>query len=202
MGTLGVLIGLGYSLEASAARVSGIRPVPGRMQRVECPSRQVIVDYAHTPDALANSLKAARRHAQGDLWLVFGCGGNRDRGKRYDMGKVAAGFADHLVLTDDNPRDEDGQRIIEEILLGVGSKAATVMRDRRQAIRYAISMSCPEDLLLVAGKGHETTQEIAGVKYPFNDCEVVEESCRQLADREVTPALKASSLSHGGAACC
>ena len=201
-GILGVLVGLGWSLEASAAQASKLQPVPGRMERVPCSHRQVIVDYAHTPDALSASLKAARRHTRGALWVVFGCGGNRDRGKRQEMGQVASALADHLVLTDDNPRDEDGEAILQEILLGVGSKAVSILRDRREAIRYAISSIGPDDLLLVAGKGHETTQEISGVKYPFNDRQVIEEVCRQ----DLRPGLLAqvpdSSVFHGGTACC
>lgn len=201
-GTLGVLLALGYGLEEAALMVSNIEPVPGRMERVECPGKRIIVDYAHTPDALSSALKASRSHAPGALWVVFGCGGNRDRGKRSQMGAVAGELADHLVITDDNPRDEDGGLIVEEILRGVGRVEVRVIRDRREAIRFAMTALDSEDLLLVAGKGHETTQEIAGTRYSFSDRKVIEEACREIGANPSRPEGFAHADRHGGRVCC
>jgi UDP-N-acetylmuramoyl-L-alanyl-D-glutamate--2,6-diaminopimelate ligase len=136
----------------------------------------VVVDYAHTPDALHKALASLRRHCRGALWVVFGCGGDRDRGKRPQMGLVAETLADRVVLTDDNPRSEDGGAIISEIMEGcMSSPDITVIRDRRLAIQWAFERLGAGDVLLVAGKGHEDTQEIVGVKHPFSDRAVVRE---------------------------
>jgi UDP-N-acetylmuramoyl-L-alanyl-D-glutamate--2,6-diaminopimelate ligase len=175
--TLATLLCLGIDFDAAIAAVAHLKAVPGRMERVVCGDRQVVVDYAHTPDALATVLRGARAHNPASLWVVFGCGGDRDRGKRSQMGAIASEMADHIVLTDDNPRSEDGDRIVEEILAGITRPSAQVIRDRRAAIEHAIQALGPEDFLVVAGKGHETTQEISGIKYPFNDRSVIEQSC-------------------------
>lgn len=172
-----VLLAMGFSLEAAAERCGRVRPVPGRMEAFSASGISAIVDYAHTPDALETVLKGLRSHCRGRLWVVFGCGGDRDRGKRPQMGTIAARLADRLVLTDDNPRSEDGGSIIEEILAGIGedANAAAVIRDRRSAIAYALNHAEPGDVVLVAGKGHETTQDVGGVKSHFSDREVVPE---------------------------
>ena len=193
VGVLGVLICLGFDLASAVARLSEVRGVPGRMEAIPCGERQVIVDYAHTPDALASVLAALRQHVEGALWVVFGCGGNRDRGKRPEMGAIAARLADEVVVTDDNPRDEDGDAIVAEILAGMDATKARIIRNRRAAIVHALSAMKPTDLLVVAGKGHETTQEMAGVRYPFQDRQVIEESCGQLFGSTVRPKALAGS---------
>jgi UDP-N-acetylmuramoyl-L-alanyl-D-glutamate--2,6-diaminopimelate ligase len=173
LGTLAVLVGLGYPAEAAASRVGRVRPVPGRMERFRENGLTVIVDYAHTPDALRNVLTSLRRHCRERLWVVFGCGGDRDRGKRPEMGAIAARIADHVIVTDDNPRSEPGDAIVQDILAGCGETAVMVVRDRRTAIRAAIAQAGDGDIVLVAGKGHEAFQEVAGVFYEFSDREEV-----------------------------
>jgi len=174
LGTVGVLLALGFSLEESARLMDRVSAVPGRMERFTAPSgATVVVDYAHTPDALQKALASLRRHCEGSLWVVFGCGGDRDRGKRPQMGAVAGKLADRVVLTDDNPRSEDGDAIIQEILEACDGRGIPVVRDRRSAIAYAVEHLKEDDVLLVAGKGHEDTQEIKGVKLPFSDRAVV-----------------------------
>lgn len=171
MAALGILLGMGMPVEEAAARLSRVRAVPGRMERFTGPGRPlVVVDYAHTPDALEQALRSLRPHCAGRLWCVFGCGGERDRGKRPLMGAAAERLADALVLTDDNPRAEDGGAIIEEIQAGLRRPAAaTVERARAEAIRLAVGAAGPGDLVLVAGKGHETYQEVAGVRHSYSD---------------------------------
>jgi len=179
LGSLAVLLGLGSDLSEAAQRLRRVKPVPGRMERF-AGSRgpTAVVDYAHTPDALEKALSSLRPHCAGALRVVFGCGGNRDRGKRAQMGAVAGRLADSIILTDDNPREEDGDAIINDILQGCGGAEVEVVRDRRRAIALALERSAVGDVLLVAGKGHETTQEACGVLTPFSDREVV---CELLA---------------------
>lgn len=173
LATLGVLLGLDYPLTEAAAAMTYVRPVAGRMERYQGKSLDVIVDYAHTPDALGNVLRSIRPLCQGQLWLVFGCGGNRDKGKRPEMGAVAVRLADRVVITDDNPRTEDGDAIIRDILAGCGSTNPETIRDRQAAIHYALEQMSPGDWLLVAGKGHEDEQEINGLKIPCSDRAIV-----------------------------
>jgi MurE/MurF fusion protein len=176
---LGGLRALGLSLADAAAVVPGLTPVPGRLQRVAGPAStspvDVVVDYAHTPDALAKVLQALRPMAtarQGQLWCVFGCGGNRDATKRPLMGAIAAAGADRVVVTSDNPRDERPDDILAQILAGVtGHDEVDVIEDRRQAITHAVAGAAPGDVVLLAGKGHEDYQEVAGEKRPFSDLE-------------------------------
>jgi UDP-N-acetylmuramyl tripeptide synthase len=134
-----------------------------------------VVDYAHTPDALDKALRALRPVAQdrgGALWCVFGCGGNRDATKRPMMGAIATRLADRVVLTSDNPRNEPAHYILSQILAGVpGHDEVCVIEDRAEAIRLALSKAHPADVVLIAGKGHETTQEVAGKKWAFSDAE-------------------------------
>jgi UDP-N-acetylmuramoyl-L-alanyl-D-glutamate--2,6-diaminopimelate ligase len=130
----------------------------------------VIVDFAHTPDALRRVLQALREHAPGRIWCVFGCGGERDRGKRAEMGAAADELADRIILTDDNPRNEDPARIIRDIRAGIREdNAVEVVRDRAAAIAHAIRSAAPDDIVLVAGKGHESVQIVRGVSRPFSD---------------------------------
>jgi len=130
----------------------------------------VVIDYAHTPDALQHVLSALREHTTGTLWCVFGCGGDRDRQKRPLMGRIAEEYADRVVLTNDNPRHESPVDIIEEILTGmVYPDKAYVERDRRQAIETVIQNASSQDVILIAGKGHENYQQIGDQKRPFSD---------------------------------
>ncbi|MCB1583774.1 MAG: UDP-N-acetylmuramoyl-L-alanyl-D-glutamate--2,6-diaminopimelate ligase [Xanthomonadales bacterium] len=165
---------LGFGLAALQAVVAGLQPVPGRMNRINMPDDQtiVVVDYAHTPDALEQVLKALRDHVEHELWCVFGCGGNRDKGKRPMMGAIAEKYADHVVLTDDNPRFESSSQILADIEFGMKTKPH-VISDRKQAITYVVDKSQKGDIILVAGKGHESTQEVNGELYEFNDIDVV-----------------------------
>ena len=155
-----------------------LRPRWGRLERVENPHVRatVYVDFAHTPDGLEKVLSAARGFTPSGarLWVVFGAGGDRDPMKRPLMGAACAKLADRLVVTSDNPRSEDPMKIIEAILAGVGEPDACVVEpDRAKAIRYALTNAAAGDVVIIAGKGHETTQEIKGVKHPFDDREVV-----------------------------
>jgi len=173
---IGALRTLGHPLQAAAAVLSSLSPVPGRMQRVAAPAAaapQVVVDYAHTPDALDKALRALRPFAAargGRLWCVFGCGGNRDAVKRPLMGAIAVKRADEVVLTSDNPRDESAHAILAQILAGItGHGEVAVIEDRREAVADALRRCADADVVLIAGKGHEAWQEIKGVKRPFSD---------------------------------
>ena len=149
--------------------------MPGRLEVVDAQALPVVVvDYAHTGDALEKALAALRPACQGRLWCVFGCGGDRDQGKRPVMGAIAAELADQLVVTSDNPRGEDAQAIIDAVLEGVpGDSSKTgepqVFVDRRAAIRFAVSNAAEQDVVLIAGKGHEDYQLIKDQRLPFND---------------------------------
>lgn len=174
LGVLGGLRALGLSLDEAIAAGEQVTPVPGRMQRIghgrELP--MVVVDYAHTPDALDKALSALKPLTAargGRLHAVFGCGGDRDRTKRPLMGAIAARLADRVVLTSDNPRSEDPARILADIAAGV--PAAAQQADRAQAIRDAVLAADARDVLVIAGKGHEDYQEIAGVRHPFDDAQ-------------------------------
>jgi UDP-N-acetylmuramoyl-L-alanyl-D-glutamate--2,6-diaminopimelate ligase len=178
---------LGFGPEAIATALGRLEPVAGRMQ---CLPRgegqpQVVIDYAHTPDALAQALQALRLHrpGRGLLWCVFGCGGERDRGKRPEMGAVAARLADRLVVTSDNPRGEPAQQIIREVQAGIPTTAPLHLEvERGRAIRWAIRHAGPDDLVLIAGKGHENYQEIEGVRHPFSDHEHATSALQQEAE--------------------
>jgi UDP-N-acetylmuramoyl-L-alanyl-D-glutamate--2,6-diaminopimelate ligase len=157
-------------------------PVPGRMEHFGHAEQGpvVVVDYAHTPDALKHALTALRPHTQGALWCVFGCGGDRDRGKRSLMGKVADELADHVVLTDDNPRTESPEQIIKEIEQGM-HRAHQVIRPRERAVRETIAEAEVSDLILLAGKGHEDYQEIGKERLHYSDRELVREILEEVA---------------------
>ena len=175
---LGALRAAGLPLAEAAAAMAALTPVPGRLERVSGPgdAMEAVVDYAHTPDALAQVLAALRPLAQargGALACVFGCGGDRDPTKRAPMGAIAARGADRVIVTSDNPRSEPPEGIVAQVLAGArAAGAATPVRgivDRREAIRTAFAEAQPGDVVLVAGKGHETTQTIAGTVLPFDD---------------------------------
>ncbi|HET8729914.1 MAG TPA: UDP-N-acetylmuramoyl-L-alanyl-D-glutamate--2,6-diaminopimelate ligase [Moraxellaceae bacterium] len=178
LAVLGGLMALGLPLADVAAALRQARPVPGRMEAFHGKHPTVVVDYAHTPDALEKVLSSLREHAQGHLVCVFGCGGDRDAGKRPEMGAIASRLADHVVVTSDNPRSEDPAVIIAQIMEGAG-KGAHVEADRRVAIRKAILAAGQNDIVLVAGKGHEDYQEIAGVRHPFSDVHEVRSAVAQ-----------------------
>jgi UDP-N-acetylmuramoyl-L-alanyl-D-glutamate--2,6-diaminopimelate ligase len=178
LATIGGLRACGVSLADAAAACALLTPVPGRMQRIasDAAGPQVVVDYAHTPDALEKALLALQPFATergGDLWCVFGCGGNRDQGKRPLMGGLAQRLAQRVVVTSDNPRSEAPAFILLQIVAGLAGsqERVKVIEDRRAAIAHAVRHAGPRDVILVAGKGHEDYQEIAGVKHPFSDVE-------------------------------
>ncbi|MES9993092.1 MAG: UDP-N-acetylmuramoyl-L-alanyl-D-glutamate--2,6-diaminopimelate ligase [Candidatus Thiodiazotropha sp.] len=170
-----VLLHRGWSLQRCLEVISKLDTVPGRMQLLGGGERPgVVVDYAHTPDALEKALQALRDHCTGHLCVVFGCGGDRDRGKRPLMGELAERLADRVVVTDDNPRSEASDEIIQQILAGMQApQRARVESDRHRAIRMAIADAAPGDLVLVAGKGHEDYQLVAGQVLHFDDREEV-----------------------------
>ncbi len=164
----------GISSARAAHALGEVPAVPGRMERFgggRLPT--VVVDYAHTPDALSKALSTLRAHCTGRLWCVFGCGGDRDREKRPLMGRLAAQLAEEVMVTDDNPRSEAGEQIVADILRGAG-REARVCRDREEAIAQAVGRARPGDVILVAGKGHETTQTVGRDVLPFSDRDVVQ----------------------------
>ena len=173
LGALAVLLVSGIGLAEAVRSLSAVQAVAGRMQRIGGAGQTtVIVDYAHTPDALEKVLLALREVSaatEGRLICVFGCGGDRDRGKRAMMGSVAEKFADHCIVTSDNPRSENPHNIIAEVIGGMSGSNHEAIADRAMAIQRAMSIASPRDTVLVAGKGHEDYQEINGVKYPFSD---------------------------------
>jgi UDP-N-acetylmuramoyl-L-alanyl-D-glutamate--2,6-diaminopimelate ligase len=176
---LTLALALGYDRELLVGAAAALRPVPGRMESIGLGNgATAVIDYAHTPDALQNVL-ASLREIQGEkgaITVVFGCGGDRDRGKRPLMGEIAERLADHVVLTSDNPRSEDPERIIDEIASGLAGKTGVErIADRRSAIEQALRRSGPGDLVLIAGKGHEDYQIIGTERRHFNDAEVVRE---------------------------
>lgn len=175
----GVLHAQGHALETIAAVLGQLRPIAGRMNRLGGQGRQptVVVDYAHTPDALLQALSSLEDHVDGLLSCVFGCGGERDTGKRPQMAAIAEAHAGKVTVTDDNPRGEDGDRIIAGILAGFARpQAVRVQRDRALAIDAAIAEAAAGDVVLIAGKGHEPYQEVAGIKHPFDDSQVAQRS--------------------------
>lgn len=171
----GALRALGHSPEEAAGALAGLKPVAGRMERFAAEDRPtVIVDYAHTPQALSAAIDAARAHCAGVLWVVFGCGGDRDRGKRAPMGK-AAEAADRIVVTDDNPRRETSADIIAAVLQGMEAPGqATVIADRASAIAHAVRCASADDLVLIAGKGHEDYQIVGDQRLAFSDRDCVD----------------------------
>ena len=184
---LGVLVQQGLPLQLLLHAAETFRGVPGRMERVLLPSDQamaalpaVLVDYAHTPDGLRNALEACRPFVTGDLICVFGCGGDRDRGKRPQMAAIASDLADRVVITSDNPRTENPERILDDVVAGVSSTVpCRVVADRALAIDSAVANAGPDDLVLIAGKGHEDYQILGTEKIHFDDREEAEKALRK-----------------------
>jgi UDP-N-acetylmuramoyl-L-alanyl-D-glutamate--2,6-diaminopimelate ligase len=173
---------LGVDPQVAAGAVAGAGRVPGRFEPVEeGQDFAVLVDYAHTPDSLDNVLRAARRLTEGRVLCVFGCGGDRDRGKRPLMGEIATRLADAAIVTSDNPRSEDPEAIVRDVLAGAGPGAEAIL-DRRAAIERAVELARPGDVVVIAGKGHEQGQEFEdGRKVPFDDVAVAREALRAAA---------------------
>ena len=173
---LGLVIGSGVDAEAAIAVLPKLQPAPGRMERVSGDDKpwSVYVDYAHTPDALEKALKELRPYASGKLHVIFGCGGDRDKGKRPQMGAVAARCADHAVVTDDNPRTENPEQIRAEIL--ATCVGAENIADRKAAIAHGVGQLKEGDILLISGKGHEKTQKIGNKTTPFDDVVVAQQA--------------------------
>jgi UDP-N-acetylmuramyl-tripeptide synthetase len=174
LGVIGAMRALGVELQQAVRACGSLLPVPGRMERLREAGKPIIaVDYAHTPDALDKALQALRPLAQqrgGKLWCVFGCGGDRDPTKRPLMAAVVEKNADRVVVTSDNPRSEKPENIISQILLGLShNECVQVQADRALAIAETVRAAAPEDVVLLAGKGHEDYQEVAGAKHPFSD---------------------------------
>jgi UDP-N-acetylmuramoyl-L-alanyl-D-glutamate--2,6-diaminopimelate ligase len=184
LGALGAGMALGVEPEVAAAALGRAERVPGRFEPVdEGQPFAVLVDYAHTPDSLENVLRAARRLTPGRLIAVFGAGGDRDRDKRPKMGRAGAQLADLAIVTSDNPRSEDPEAILGEVLAGTRDASAEVEAevDRRAAIALALGRARPGDTVVIAGKGHEQGQEFeAGRKLPFDDRQVAREELRRL----------------------
>ena len=170
---MGGLIASDVKFSDALNLIPQIKPVPGRMQRLGGGQQSlVLVDYAHTPDALEKTLAAARELVTaGNLICVFGCGGNRDKGKRPIMGEIAARLSDQVILTSDNPRDEDPQVILAEIRAGM-DRDCRIIPERADAIEQAITQAGSGDVILIAGKGHENYQEIRNIRTPFSDLNV------------------------------
>ncbi|RUR42579.1 UDP-N-acetylmuramoyl-L-alanyl-D-glutamate--2,6-diaminopimelate ligase [Vreelandella populi] len=170
---MAALYGLGQPIDSLFEAASKLDPVPGRMALYHAKAApSVVIDYAHTPDALSNALEALRAHVSesGRLWCVFGCGGDRDTGKRPEMAKVVELWADIVVVTDDNPRSEPAEQIRQQIISGLSSAIAPLdIGDRRLAIDHVIQQASEGDVVLIAGKGHEAYQEINGVRHAYND---------------------------------
>lgn len=174
-------IGMGFTENVVKAGLEAAAPVSGRMERVEAGQDfLVIVDYAHTPDALAKILKEARRLTEGRVICVFGCGGDRDPTKRPRMGQIATKIADWTIITSDNPRSEDPLAIIDAIVSGVSTDSFEVVPDRREAIRRAVKMARPGDTVVIAGKGHETYQILRDRTIHFDDREEAARAIKEL----------------------
>ena len=171
------LLTLDYPFFAVVNMASYLKPICGRMEVIQVKnSPTVIIDYAHTPDALQKALQASRIHCKGQLWVIFGCGGDRDTGKRPLMAEVAEQFADKIILTNDNPRTEDELKIIHDIEQGlIDAKHAQVITDRVQAISKTLVQAKPDDVILIAGKGHEDYQIIGKTKHHYSDQETVKQ---------------------------
>jgi UDP-N-acetylmuramoyl-L-alanyl-D-glutamate--2,6-diaminopimelate ligase len=175
LAVLCVLIAMNTSLTDAIARLAALHAIAGRLEKFGGNDKPtVFVDYAHSPDALEKALQAVK--GNGRLSVVFGCGGDRDKGKRQEMGRIAEALADQVFITDDNPRSEASAEIINDILTGCRNRNITVLNDRKLAIKTAIQQAAKQDCVLIAGKGHENYQEIKGVKFPFSDQDVVKQA--------------------------
>jgi len=180
---LATLLVSDIALVDAVKAISTIKPVAGRMQQCGGGNQPlIVVDYAHTPDALEQVLKSLSEQLAQDSQLicVFGCGGDRDKGKRPLMGKVSSSLASRVIVTSDNPRGESATSIIQAVMAGANQRMESI-ENRADAIKQAIKTAKKGDVVLIAGKGHENYQEIAGVKYPFNDMQVAQEALREMA---------------------
>ncbi len=173
LGAISAAAALGLPTRAIEEGIASLRAVPGRLEQVHV-RPAVLVDYAHTPEALRTVLETLRPLVEGRLVVVFGCGGDRDRDKRPKMARAACELADLVIATSDNPRSEDPEAILVQVAQGL-DEGSRVVVDRRRAIEVALGEAGPDDLVLIAGKGHETTQEVGGVKHPFDDRAVARE---------------------------
>lgn len=184
LAAIAVAESFGIESSVSARGLALLEHVPGRMEHLRGDGIDVIVDYAHTPDALDSALRTLRESAKGALAVVFGCGGDRDRGKRPEMGAVAASLADRVYVTNDNPRSEDPQAIADAIVAGVGSHKHVVELDRSRAIERAIVEAKPGDVVLIAGKGHENYQIVGDRVLPFDDVAIAREALLTREERQ------------------
>ena len=178
------MLAMGVAEAEAIKRLEFIRPIPGRMERLgDERSPLIFVDYAHTPDALDKVLSSIKKHCTQALWVVFGCGGDRDKGKRSQMGQIATQWADHVIITDDNPRYENALDIVNDILKGCEDKISLtispnieVIQDRALAIQSVLARAAAKDCIVVAGKGHELYQEVNGVRLNFSDSQVISDA--------------------------
>jgi UDP-N-acetylmuramoyl-L-alanyl-D-glutamate--2,6-diaminopimelate ligase len=175
LSVLGIAVNLGVSIEAAAKALVTAQSVKGRVEVVPTPGKQytILIDYAHTPDGLENVLTLLRSICKGRLIAVFGCGGDRDPVKRPIMGKIGTDMADIAIITSDNPRTEEPMSIIRQIVAGVEKNNYQIVENRPQAIRLAMDIAEKDDIIVLAGKGHETYQEICGVKHHLDEREIV-----------------------------
>jgi UDP-N-acetylmuramoyl-L-alanyl-D-glutamate--2,6-diaminopimelate ligase len=182
LAAIGVMLALDFSLDDALGQLNKVNTVAGRMEKVSDADVLVVVDYAHTPNALETVLKALREHTQNKLICVFGCGGDRDTGKRPLMAEIAEKYADIVIVTDDNPRTERPEKIIKDIVTGFSQpQTISIQHDRSLAIRQALTQAEKGDTVLIAGKGHENIQILATGSIPFSDREQANKVLRELA---------------------
>ena len=177
--TIALFLSHGFSLSKIQIIIEGMKAPSGRMELVDVDNNhllpKVLVDFSHTPDALKLSLQSIRDHYDGKIWCVFGCGGDRDRGKRKMMGNIAERYADYVIVTSDNPRNENPEKIISDILEGISSKVETIV-SREEAINFAIMKANKNEIILIAGKGHESYQKIGEETLEFSDHKISKRS--------------------------
>ena len=177
--TIALFLSHGFSLSKIQTIIEGMKAPSGRMESVYVDNShllpKVLVDFSHTPDALKLSLQSIRDHYDGKIWCVFGCGGDRDRGKRKMMGNIAEHYADYVIVTSDNPRNENPEKIISDILEGISSKVETIV-SREEAINFAIMKANKSEIILIAGKGHESYQKIGEETLEFSDHKISKKS--------------------------
>ena len=174
---ISTLIALGLEHAQIQLAVNGLQPIPGRMEKFSgnANTATAVIDFAHTEQALRACLTTSREHTRGKLWCIFGCGGDRDQGKRKGMGRAAEELADRIIITDDNPRTEPAENIVAEIIEGLGEPdRACVVHNRQAAIEYALTQAAADDLVVIAGKGHELEQIVGNQRFPFSDRHVVQ----------------------------